>query len=335
MKKALFVGGTGTISSAAAHRALQEGWELTLLHRSASPVPEGAETLQADINDIDTVKQLLQGRRFDAVADFVAFQPQDILRDFSLFSGCTDQYLFISSASAYQKPMNCFRITESTPLVNPYWKYARDKAACEALLMELYRKNDFPVTIVRPSHTYGPGKVPVAIHGEKGCWQVLSRMLAGRPVLVHGDGLSLWTVTWNEDFARGFSGLMGNPLAVGEAVHITADESVTWNQIYSFIGKVLGKEPHLVHISSEMLCALRPSLTGTLLGDKAYSVSFDNHKIKRLVPGFSAKVPAWQGIARAVQSLLENPRLQVPDEAFDSWCDRTIQRYFSILTASP
>jgi len=331
VKKVLIVGGTGVISGAVARRALEENWETTLLHRTASPAPEGAETLPADVNDADGVKRLLAGRRFDAVADFVAFRPQDILRDAALFADRTDQYLFVSSASAYQKPMNCFRITESTPLRNPFWDYARGKIACETLLAELYRKDGFPVTVVRPSHTYGPTHVPVAFHGEKGCWQVLKRILDGKPVIVHGDGLSLWTVTWNEDFARGFVGLLGNPAAVGETVHITSDESVTWNQIYGWIGKGLGKTPQLVHIASDTLCAMRPSLTGPLLGDKAYSVSFDNAKIKRLAPGFAARVSAAEGIARAAAHLAETPSLQVPDGKFDAWCDRAVRDYFSIL----
>lgn len=331
MKKALLLGGTGTISSAVAARLLDLSWEVTVCNRGTHPAPAGAEQIVCDVHDSGAMESVLSGRHFDAVADFLVYTPADAEARLALFDGKTDQYLFISTASAYQKPLNCFRITESTPLKNPYWQYSRDKIACEDLFLHAWRTQGFPVTIVRPSHTYGPGRPPLPLHGEKGPWQTLQRILDGKPVLVHGDGLSLWTVTWNEDFARGFADLCGNPLALGECVHITSDQSVTWNQILESIGRALGRTPQLVHIASETLAALRPSLLGTLLGDKAWSVSFDNSKIKRLSPHFGPCLSADEGITRAVQTLLETPALQVPDPEFDAWCDSTVARYFSVL----
>lgn len=328
--KALFIGGTGTISAAVTDLALQSGVELTLLTRSGSG-PEGVERIVCDSNDEDRMTALLEGRSFDVVANFVAFHPEQVERDIRLFHGRAGQYLFISSASVYQKPLANPIVTESTPLYNPYWQYARDKIACETLLMSAYRANAFPVTIVRPSHTYGDRSVPVSIHGEQGSWQVLARMLAGKPVIVHGDGLSLWTFTHNTDFAKGFLGLMGNPHAIGEAVHITSDERITWNAAFAAIGRALGVAPVLQHISSDLLSALRPSLLGTLLGDKAYSVLFDNTKLKRLVPSFCATVRFDEGIRRTVDYVRAHPACQKPDPEFDAWCDRAIQAYSSCI----
>lgn len=324
--KALFIGGTGTISSAVSRLAVQNGVELTLLNRGRRParVPQGAELLTVDIHDEEKAAQVLNGRTFDVVADFIAFRPADVERDIRLFSGKTGQYIFISSASAYQKPAANFRITESTPLCNPYWRYSREKIACEEVLTEAYRGAGFPVTIVRPSHTYGEESVPVCIHGKNGSWQVLERILCGKPVIVHGDGLSLWTFTHNTDFARAFVGLMGNPHAVGEAVHITGDEVITWNAAFAAIGRALGVAPNLVHISSDFLAACNPELLGSLLGDKANSVVFDNTKIKTLVPGFCARVRFDQGVRQSVEYVTSHPECRVPDPDFDAWCDRVI-----------
>lgn len=328
--KALFIGGTGTISSAISSLAIEKGVELTLLTRSGNG-PEGAERLICDVNDEDRAFSVLKGRSFDVVVDFVAFRPEQVERDIRLFQERTGQYIFISSASTYQKPLAHPVITESTPLYNPYWQYARDKIACETLLMAAYRSTAFPVTIVRPSHTYGDCSVPVAIHGAQGNWQVLARMLEGKPVIVHGDGLSLWTFTHNTDFARGFYGLMGNPHAIGEAVHITSDETLTWNAAFAAIGRALGVEPILQHISSDLLSALRPELLGTLLGDKANSVIFDNSKIKRLVPGFFATMRFDEGVRRTVEYVRSHPECQKADPEFDAWCDRVIKAYSSCV----
>lgn len=324
--KALFIGGTGTISSAVSRLAVQNGVELTLLNRGRRParVPQGADLLTVDIHDEEKAAQVLNGRTFDVVADFIAFRPADVERDIRLFSGKTGQYIFISSASAYQKPAANFRITESTPLCNPYWRYSREKIACEGVLTEAYRGAGFPVTIVRPSHTYGEESVPVCIHGKNGSWQVLERILGGKPVIVHGDGLSLWTFTHNTDFARAFVGLMGNPHAIGEAVHITGDEVITWNAAFAAIGRALGVAPNLVHISSDFLAACNPELLGSLLGDKANSVVFDNTKIKMLVPGFCARMRFDQGVRQSVEYVTSHPECRVPDPDFDAWCDRVI-----------
>lgn len=329
--KALFIGGTGTISSAVSELAVKQGVELTLLTRSGTGGPEGAEMLKGNIEDVDQIISLLRNRKFDVVADFVAFTPEQAARDIELFQDKTEQYIYISSASAYQKPTTNYLITESTPLYNPYWQYSRDKIACEDLLMNAYRVTGFPVTIVRPSHTYGDRSVPVAIHGKKGSWQVLARLLEGKPVIVHGDGLSLWTFTHNTDFAKGFTGLMGNPHAIGQAVHITSDESLTWNAAFESIGRALGVKPNLTHISSDLLAAFRPDLLGTLLGDKAHSVVFDNTKLKRLVPDYCATMRFDQGVKRTVEYVLSHPECQTPDPDFDAWCDKTIAAYSSCI----
>ena len=329
--KALFIGGTGTISEAVTRLSVRNGVELTLLNRGSHPefAVDGVEQITADINDEDAVKEILSDRKFDVVADFVAFVPEHVERDIRLFSGKTGQYIFISSASAYQKPLANYLITESTPLCNPYWRYSRDKIACENILTAAYRATGFPITIIRPSHTYGEKNIPVSIHGKKGSYQVIDRILNGKPVIVHGDGLSLWTFTHNSDFARGFLGLMDNPHAIGEAVHITSDETITWNSALASIGKALGVTPNLVHIPSEFLSAFNPDLLGNLLGDKANSVVFDNSKIKKLVPGFCASVRFDQGVKRSVDYVMSHPELQVLDPDFDAWCDRVIAAYCS------
>ncbi|MDR3120408.1 MAG: SDR family oxidoreductase [Clostridiales bacterium] len=326
MKKALFIGGTGTISGACTRRALEAGFEVTLLNRGSSPAPRGARQIVCDISDEAAVRAKLTGEAawFDVVADFIAFRPEQAERDVRLFSGAAGQYIFISSASVYQKPAAYYLITESTPLSNPYWQYARDKIACELTLMEAYRGSGFPVTIVRPSHTYNETKVPVAIHGKAGSWQVLRRILDGKPVLVPGDGLTWWTFTWSADFAAGFVGLMGNPHALGEAVHITSDEKLTWNAAYQTLGRALGREPLLAHVSVDTLKRFDPALEGPLLGDKANSVIFDNSKLKRLVPGFAATTRYDEGARAAVEYLLAHEALQNPDPEFDAFCDRVV-----------
>ncbi len=329
--KALFIGGTGTISGAATRLALENNIEMTLLNRGSHPelAADGAEQIIADINDEDTVKKLIGNRKFDVVANFVAYVPEQVERDIRLFSGKTNQYIFISSASAYQKPLANYLITESTPLCNPYWRYSRDKIACENALTAAYRADGFPITIIRPSHTYGDAKIPVSIHGKNGSWQVIDRMIKGKPVIVHGDGLSLWTFTHNSDFAKGFLGLMNNPHAIGEAVHITSDESITWNAAFTSMGRVLGVTPNLVHIPSEFLAAFNPDLLGNLLGDKANSVVFDNSKIKKLVPGFCASVRFDQGVKKSLKYVTTHPQLQISDPEFDVWSDKVIAAYCS------
>ena len=328
--KALFIGGTGTISSAISTALIKQGCELYLLNRGNNNdrVPYGAHILKADINDEAYVSELIKDLNFDVVADFIAFVPSQIERDIRLFSGKTKQYIFISSASAYQKPLSDYRINESTPLANPYWEYSRNKIACEEVLQNEYRKNSFPVTIVRPSHTYDERSVPLGVHGNGGSWQVIKRMLSNKPVIIHGDGTSLWTMTHNSDFAKGFIGLMSNIHAIGEAVNITSDESLTWNQIYQIIADALGVNLTSVHIASEYLAACSNyDLTGSLIGDKANSVVFDNSKLKRLVPDFVATVRFDQGIRMTLDNILSKPELQKEDSEFDLWCDTVIENY--------
>ncbi|QAT48439.1 SDR family oxidoreductase [Caproiciproducens sp. NJN-50] len=329
--KVLFIGGTGVISASAASLAAARGDQVTLLTRGSHPelAPSGAELLKADISDEEEMERLLSGRIFDAVADFTVLKPEQAMRDISLFTGKTRQFLFISSASAYQKPPVRYPITESTPLRNPFWRYSRDKIACEELFTTAYRSHGFPVTIVRPSHTYCDRKVPLPFFGGKGGWQVLSRIRLGKPVIVHGDGLTLWTFTHADDFAKGFCGLLGNPHAIGEAVHITSDEAITWNDALESIGTALGVKPNLVHIPSDFLAAFDPELLGKLLGDKAYCAVFDNSKIKRLVPGFSAGIRFADGVRSSVEYYLSHPEMQVPDPEFDAWCDRVIAAHFA------
>ncbi|XID91386.1 SDR family oxidoreductase [Paenibacillaceae bacterium WGS1546] len=326
--KALFIGGTGTISSAITKQLAERGCELYLLNRGTrnADLPPGVRTLQADINDEEGVAALIADMRFDVVADFIAFVPEQLERDYRLFNRKTKQFMFISSASAYQTPLSDYRVTEGTPLSNPYWEYSRNKIACEEYLMKQYRENGFPITIVRPSHTYDERSIPLGVHGRKGTWQVARRMLENKPVIIHGDGTSLWTMTHNSDFAKGFIGLMGNLHAIGESVHITSDETVTWNQIYETIADALGVKLNAVHVSSAFLDACSSmDYRGGLLGDKANSVVFDNSKLKRLVPEFVATTRLDQGIKRTVAHILAHPEYQTEDPEFDLWCDKVVR----------
>ena len=326
--KVLFIGGTGTISMAISRLLLSQGHTLYLLNRGSRNTGLSGDLieLKADINDEAAVAALISDLKFDVVADFIAFVPEQLERDYRLFREKTKQFIYISSASAYQKPLSDYRINEGTPLANPYWEYSRNKIAGEEYLMKLYREEGFPVTIVRPSHTYDERSIPLGAHGEKGSFSVIKRMLEGKPVIIHGDGTSLWTITHNSDFAKGFVGLMGNIHAIGEAVQITSDESVTWNQIYQIIADALHVKLNAVHVASEFLDACSDyDFAGSLLGDKANTVVFDNSKLKRLVPGFTATVRADQGIRSTIEYVLSHPECQVEDPEFDDWCDRVIE----------
>jgi len=326
--KILFIGGTGIISMAISRKLLESGeHELYLVNRGNrnNCLPGGYKSIICDINDEAEASKLLADTDFDVVADFIAFVPEQLERDYRLFAGKTKQFIFISSASAYQKPLSDYRITESTPLSNPYWKYSRDKISCEDYLMKMYRENGFPITTVRPSHTYGDWSVPLGVHGDRGSWQVIKRMLEGKPVILHGDGSSLWAMTHNTDFAEAFIGLMGSIHAIGESVQITSDESVTWNQVYQSIADALGVELKPYYVSSEFLAKCSGyDFKGSLIGDKANSVVFDNTKVKRLVPGFTAKVRFDQGVRMTINNVLANKELQEEDPEFDEWCDKVI-----------
>ncbi len=327
--KILLIGGTGTISSAITRQLAESGHELWVLNRGnrKNEVPAGVRQVICDINDEAEVLRQTGDQVFDAVCEFIGFLPSQVERDIRLFCGRTRQYVYISSASAYNKPAASHVITEGTALANPYWEYSRNKIACEELLMKTYREEGFPVTIVRPSHTYCERSVPVSVHGPKGSWQVLKRMLEGKPVLIQGDGSSLWTLTWNEDFARGFIGLLGNPKAIGEAFQIMSDEQLTWNQIYQSVANVLGVTFKPYYASSDFLAAVSPKeydFTGNLLGDKSVTVVFDCTKLKRAVPGFCATTRFDEGVRRCVDYLMSHPELQVEDPEFDAWCDIVI-----------
>ncbi len=326
-RKALFIGGTGTISTAISQLAVRENWELYVINRGShnDEIPAEVHIIQGDINNEAEIAAKLSGMRFDTVCDFIGFVPSQIERDLRLFSGIAKQYMYISSASAYHKPVRDYRITEATALANPYWEYSRNKIACEELLMKKYREEGFPVTIIRPSHTYGDRSMPLGVHGKCGSYQVLKRMMEGKPIIIHGDGTSLWTLTYNADFAKGFVGLMGNPHAIGEAFQITSDETLTWNQIHEVIADALGVELKAYHVSSEFLAAVSNyDFEGGLIGDKACSVVFDNSKLKKAVPGFQATVRFEEGARRVLDYIQAHPECQVEDPEFDAWCDRVI-----------
>ena len=330
--KALFIGGTGTISMAIVRRLSQElGWEVWLLNRGnrTEGVPENVKQIVADIQDEADVAAKLEGMSFDVVCEFIGFVPADVERDYRLFKGKTRQYIYTSSASAYNKPAASYLITEGTTLANPYWEYSRNKIACEEFLMKKYREEGFPVTIVRPSHTYDERKIPLGVHGKMGFWQVIKRMQEGKPVIIQGDGTSLWHLTFNEDFAVGYTGLMGNRHAIGEAFQITGDETLSWNQIYATIADALGVELKPYYVASEFLAAAGDKygydFTGSLIGDKSVSVVFDNSKLKHLVPEMTTRVRFDQGVRRCLDYILAHPEeCQKEDPEFDAWCDRVI-----------
>ena len=324
--KALMIGGTGVISTSVSQFALAQGWDVTLLNRGSrsSEVP-GARQLIADMNDEAAVRVALSEETYDVVADFIAFRPEQVERDIRLFSGKTHQYIFISSASAYHKPLPSPIINDGTSLSNPFWQYSRDKAACERVLMQSHQDSGFPVTIVRPSHTFANRSITVPVHGKNGAWQVLKRMKEGKKVLVPGDGTSLWAAMASEDFARAFLGLMGNVHAIGEAVQITSEELLTWNQILSAIASTLGVPYRPCYVPATMLARCRRyDFEGALLGDKANTVIFDNAKLHRLVPGFTAKKRFDQAAAESVRFFLSHPELQKDDPEFDAFCDQVV-----------
>lgn len=327
--KALFIGGTGIISSAITKMLSETDWELYVLNRGNrnAILPENVRSIKADINDEKNVAYELKDMEFDTICDFIGFVPSQLERDYRLFKDRTKQFIYISSASAYQKPPANYIINEGTTLANPYWEYSRNKIACEEYLMKMYRENGFPVTIVRPSHTYDERSVPLGVHGSKGSWQVVKRMMEGKPVIIHGDGTSLWTMTHNSDFAKGFIGLMGNIHSIGDIYQITSDETLTWNQIYKSIARCLGVELKPYYVPSDFLAAVsKYDLTGSLIGDKANSVVFDNSKLKRVVPDFKATVRFDKGIENTIKYVLSHPECQIEDREFDQWCDLVIDK---------
>ena len=324
----LFIGGTGTISTAVTALLSKHGADLYLFNRGtkSDTVPAGVKIITGDIRDTEAAGKALDGFTFDVVVDWIAFTPEHVRNDIRLFGGKVKQYVFISSASAYEKPPSCYLIRETTPLVNPYWQYSRDKAECEKILMDEYHRNSFPCTIVRPSYTYS-NTIPFVLNSKTYPWTVIDRMLRGKKIIVPGDGTSLWTLTHAEDFASGFTALLGNREAIGEAFHITSDEVLTWDQItYTIAGKA-GVKPDIAHIASDFICFHEPEYTGGLLGDKAVSVVFDNSKIKKFAPGFSAKIPFSEGIGRSIEWFRSHPELCGIDENFNHFCDKLIDAY--------
>ena len=326
--KALFIGGTGTISTAITKRLPSEGWDLTLLNRGNrnAIVPEGVHTVALDVHDEKALADYMKDKQFDVVCDFIGFVPSDVERDYRVFKGHTKQYMYISSAATYQKPCADYHITEGTCQENRYWQYARDKIECEKFLMAKYREEGFPVTIIRPSHTYDERFVPMGVHGKNGSYQVLKRMKEGKPVIIHGDGTSLWTMTHNSDFAKGFIGLMGNIHAIGEAVQITSDETVTWNQVFQAVADALGVKLNAYYVSSQFIAETGAAFDAGpgLLGDKANSVVFDCSKLKRLVPDFCCTTRFDQGVRKTVEYVMSHKECQNEDPEFDAWCDKVI-----------
>ena len=327
--KVLFIGGTGQISSAIVRKlAKEKDFEVWLLNRGNREVPDGVHQIIADVNDEEKVADAIKDMTFDTVCEFIGFTVDHIERDYRLFKGKTKQYIFTSSASAYHKPAAGYLITEGTTLANPHWQYSRDKIACEEFLMKKYREEGFPVTIVRPSHTYDERNIPLGVHGKNGFYQVIKRMQEGKPVIIQGDGSSLWHLTFNEDFAIGYTGLIGNRHAIGEAFHITGDEVLTWDQIYQTIADALGVKLVPYHVSSEFLSAVGDKygfdFEGSLIGDKSVSVVFDNSTIKRIAPNMTTYIPFHRGVRMALEYVLTHPEEYKEDPEFDIWCDKVI-----------
>lgn len=327
--KILFLGGTGTISMAITRLLAERGHELYLINRGnrKDELPANVNVITADINNEKELAQKTGELKFDSICDFICFNKEQAERDYRLFRDKTSQFIFISSASAYQKPLSSHIINEGTTLSNPYWEYSRNKIACEEFFIRKHSEEGFPITIVRPSHTYDNRSIPLGVHGKKGSWQVAKRMLEGKTVIIHGDGTSLWTMTHNSDFARGFAGLVGNIHAIGEAFQITSDEVLSWNQIYQTIANALGVKLNACHVSSEFLhiSSGEYDLLGSLTGDKANSVIFDCSKLKRFVPDFVATKRFDQGIRETIENILSHKELQQEDPEFDAWCDRVIK----------
>jgi nucleoside-diphosphate-sugar epimerase len=330
--KVLFIGGTGIISTAVSKLAVERGIELYMLNRGMRSefIPKKAKLIKGDIRE-PSAADLLQPYAFDVVVDWIGFVPEHVETDIALFRGKVGQYIFISSASAYQKPVSQYVITESTPLANPYWQYSRDKIACEERLMKEYRENGFPITVVRPSLTYGLTMIPAAINSWNQPWTIVDRIRRGKKVIVHGDGTSLWTMTHNSDLAKGFVGLLGNMQAIGHAFHITSDEVLTWDQVYETIGRAAGAPAKMVHIPSEFVAAFDADEGASLLGDKSASGVFDNSKIKRFVPGFVATTPFAEGVRKSIEWFEAHPERCTVDEKYNRFMDRVIRAFESGL----
>jgi nucleoside-diphosphate-sugar epimerase len=325
--RVLFIGGTGVISAACARRAVMAGFDLFMMNRGTTvlrPAPAEAHVRIGDIRDPQSAREAVGDLEFDVVVDYLAFTPDHVRADLELFRGHVGQYVFISSASAYQTPPARLPITESTPLRNPYWQYSRDKIACEDVLVRAYREEGFPATIVRPSHTYDQTSLPF-----EGGWTVIDRMRRGAPIVVHGDGTSPWTLTHHDDFARAFTGLLAEPRAIGDSFHITSDETLTWDQIACILAAAAGAPPRIVHVPSDAVAALDPKWGASLLGDKAHAAVFDNSKIKSLVPGWAATVPFSRGAREIIEWHDADPSRRRVDRQLDATIDRLVEAFHS------
>ncbi|WP_345800367.1 SDR family oxidoreductase [Microbacterium sp. AZCO] len=321
-QRVLFLGGTGTISSSCVTDAVRAGFDVTVLNRGTGrrDLPDGVREIVGDVRDAASLKEAVGDAEFDVVAEFLAFTPEHVQTDLDLLEGRIGQYIFISSASAYDKPPRSLPIRESTPLRNPFWQYSRDKIACEDLLVDAYRDRGLPITIVRPSHTYDRGLLP-----NTGHWTDIARLRAGKPVVIHGDGTSLWTLTHARDFAVGFTGLLGNPAAIGEAFTITGDHAPSWNQIYQWLADAAGvDDPEFVHVASETIAVFHPEVGPGLVGDKAHTVLFDNSKLKALVPAFGTTIRFDEGAREIIEHHDAHPELQTVDPEWDAVTDRMV-----------
>ncbi|MDL4841756.1 NAD-dependent epimerase/dehydratase family protein [Aquibacillus rhizosphaerae] len=333
--KVLFIGGTGLISSAATNLAVQQGIDLYLLTRGKreGSVPEEATLLHGDINNRDEMKALLKDRYFDVVVNWINFMAEDIERDIAYFTGKTSQYIFISTVATYQRPPVYYKLDESTPQHNPVWDYATNKLASEERLIKEYRQHSFPITIVRPSHTYGESSIPFAVTSGAHPWTLVDRILQGKKIIVPGDGTSLWTITHNSDFAKGLVGLFGNTQTIGHAFHITSDEVKTWNQYLQILGEAVGVKPKPIHMTSESISLFMPEFKGQLFGDISNSYVVDNHKIKTFVPGYMATTNFEKGIRQSINYFKERPALQTIDDVLNKKMDNAIARYEVFLAS--
>ena len=327
--KVLFIGGTGIISTSVSKLAIERGIDLYQFNRGNRKelFTDGAKIIKGDINNFEEMESLLSNHEFDVVVDWLAFNPSDIERDINLFANKVKQFVFISSASIYQKPLENYLITEKTPTENPFWEYSRNKIACEKRLLDEFSKNNFPFTIVRPSFTYGLTSIPAIVSSNKKPMTIIERMRKGKKIIVPGDGTSLWVMTHASDFAKGFVGLLGNDKAIGETFHITSDEVMTWNQIIKTIGRVAGVDPKIIHIPSDFINAIAPEIGEGLLGDKATSCVFDNSKIKKFVPDFKCTVKYEEGITESLKWLEAHPDYSEIDHENDKIMDEIIMRY--------
>lgn len=329
-KKALFIGGTGVISMSVTRLVAERAdWELYVLNRGSrnAALPPSVKTITADIRDAARVREAVSDHSFDVVANFIGYTPDDAARDIDLFLGKTRQYIYISTCAAYHKPVVDVPVTESTPQKNPFWRYAADKIASEQALYDAFRSRDFPLTVVRPSHTYDNSRLPMGVGGSGLAWQILQRMLRGRPVVVHGDGTSLWTVTHADDFAVGFAGLMANPFVLGHAFNLVSDDVYTWDGIYRIYADILGVPFRAAHVPSDHIARVRPDFAGTIAGDKAHSLVFDNSKLRRYVPEFQTRTRLPDAARRIIADMLAHPEAQHEDAAFDAWCDGICEQF--------